>query len=1039
MLQKTRSFLVGRLLCALAGIVLAVALRAELDPAFAADFGIPADVRAVGEAADGSVYLGGEFDRIGPVARRHLARLSPSGEVDPAFDVGEGFFVPSNPSVRIRRLRVLADGNLFVAGDFTFLRDDLAPYAAIVSPSGSLVRRFPQSRPDLVPLRFFALESGRFLVCDSAGPDLYPLTRLLADGTVDPSFQSTLKYAEAATEYPDGRLLVSTRLGSLSTVRRLLPGGSADPTFTPFETREIAAIVLQPDGGILLGGAPQGGIVRLLDSGALDEAFLTARGPGFGESSFLPVSCLALQASGHILVGGDFTLFSGVTRRGLARLTPAGALDAATFLPAGTVRALGRSSGVLAGNFRELAGARASSVGRLETESTVDTGFRPLVTSASATGGLEVAPDGAIFVAGNFVSVRGQSARTLVRFDASGQVDPAFVAPESLGTVFGQLPLADGRILVTGRPFEGGDYLVRLLPSGAVDTTFVPPPGLTVSLARIAVSPTGEIAAHATLPDGFSTRLVRLRPDGALDFVFPFLVTTGTPQLLYARDGSRLYAFGSGYSARLEDSSSTFSAGVSTVGVAAFLPNGQIDPTFRAAVDGAESLTEAPDGSLYVCGSLLSASNPLPPFATRTKVVRLSRSGRIDESFQIGGGLLSGYMVALGSPTRIYLAGDLPNADSLARLRPTGVFDPSYQSGLGDENAPFQIRWQPDGGLAVALSRPLRLVRVRPESGAPTVSSAPAVVRRAAGRPVALGIGAGGALPMTSAWTRNGAPFAPASDDLLATAMTPALAGDYQVTFTNGAGSASSSVTRLELNGLPEITSLPDGVFSQRSGMQVGARVSDDATPAAALRVSIDYRSADCTLVAPRSFDLTPNAQGEFGLSLAEPTVLLGPTPRVTFFVRVYDQDDGVTSRSFQLEVRSEVFADWAARSFTLAELANPAVSGRAADLTGTGLSNLAAYYWDANPRDPLSPRRPVVQRDANGALEVLYYDLVPPAGTGQIVEFSVDLQNWVANGPDVQTQVLGTTPEGRRRRLSSKFVGANSGRIFTRFRFSNL
>ncbi len=110
-------------------------------------------------------------------------------------------------------------------------------------------------------------------------------------------------------------------------------GQSALDGFDPNADGNIRTVVVQPDGKILIGGdftmlSPNGGtpvmrnrIARLNPDGTLDTAF----NPNAGG----PVTSIALQADGKILVGGDFNgtnSIGGETRNRIARL------DAATGL-----------------------------------------------------------------------------------------------------------------------------------------------------------------------------------------------------------------------------------------------------------------------------------------------------------------------------------------------------------------------------------------------------------------------------------------------------------------------------------------------------------------------------------------------------------------------------------------------------------------------------------------------------------------------------------------------------------------------------------
>ena len=108
---------------------------------------------------------------------------------------------------------------------------------------------------------------------------------------------------------------------------------SALDGFDPNANGPVRAVVVQPDGKILIGGdfttlSPNGGpavtrnhIARLNSDGTLDPAF----DPDANNS----VRAIAVQPDGKILVGGSFTNIGGQTRNRIARLDAAtGSADA---------------------------------------------------------------------------------------------------------------------------------------------------------------------------------------------------------------------------------------------------------------------------------------------------------------------------------------------------------------------------------------------------------------------------------------------------------------------------------------------------------------------------------------------------------------------------------------------------------------------------------------------------------------------------------------------------------------------------------------
>ncbi len=278
---------------------------------------------AVARQSDGKLVVVGVTDAGGGVANNFgIARLDVDGSLDPTFS---------------------GDGKLTV--DFGF--DDAAHAVAIQA-------------------------DGRIVVAGQSASDV-ALVRLLADGTLDTSFNPTatpspengngrLRVALAGTDVAravavqaDGAIVLAGATQGVGTrdfaVVRVLANGTLDPSFdadgwttVDFTWEETAeALILLPDGRILVGGSADGGssdfaVARLLPSGALDPTFnplvtpSTSNGSGrsrlsFGAADFL--TAMALQADGRIVLAGYTNAGSGpVQQVAVARLTSEGAPDA---------------------------------------------------------------------------------------------------------------------------------------------------------------------------------------------------------------------------------------------------------------------------------------------------------------------------------------------------------------------------------------------------------------------------------------------------------------------------------------------------------------------------------------------------------------------------------------------------------------------------------------------------------------------------------------------------------------------------------------
>ena len=115
---------------------------------------------------------------------------------------------------------------------------------------------------------------------------------------------------------------------------RLNVDGSVDSNFLTFDgiayeiNGSIRAIEIQPDSRILIGGlfttingSNYNYVARLNNNGTLDTNF------NVGAGCDNPVLAITLDSQNRILLGGEFTHASGVTRYGITRLNPDGTVD----------------------------------------------------------------------------------------------------------------------------------------------------------------------------------------------------------------------------------------------------------------------------------------------------------------------------------------------------------------------------------------------------------------------------------------------------------------------------------------------------------------------------------------------------------------------------------------------------------------------------------------------------------------------------------------------------------------------------------------
>jgi uncharacterized delta-60 repeat protein len=254
-------------------------------------------VYALALAADGKIYIGGQFDSVGGLTRHDVARLNPNGTVDSTFaDIQTTWTQTPLNSPIVRDLAVQPDGKLLVAGNFDGISGSNRTAIARLNSDGTADGSFTDPGvPDTkYVIRILIQPDGKILLTgslDISRPQrVYSsLVRLNADGSLDEAFVGPNPQIQSVCALQADYKPVCQGTGSFQTsgpVLRRLSGvdGSLDSSFNPVTTREGAlAVAVQPDGKILVGGTfyPEAGVhprtlVRLNPNGTVDKPLSTA-------------------------------------------------------------------------------------------------------------------------------------------------------------------------------------------------------------------------------------------------------------------------------------------------------------------------------------------------------------------------------------------------------------------------------------------------------------------------------------------------------------------------------------------------------------------------------------------------------------------------------------------------------------------------------------------------------------------------------------------------------------------------------------------
>jgi uncharacterized delta-60 repeat protein len=355
----------GLLLClfvALGGPAVALAAPGDLDPSFGTggtvitSFGGTDVASAVVIQPDGKLVVAGRTNIAGNTVFA-LARYNPNGGLDPAFGTGGLVTTDFGSTDQAFAVALQGDGKIVTAG-----RRGSDVIVARYNANGSVDSSFGSTTGRVIT-NFGATEQALALVLQPDGRIVvagrtnkpapngnfdFALARYEAAGTLDLTFGTgglvttdfggSVDRAFAMALQPDGKLVVVGDADANFALARYNSNGSLDPGFgtdgkviTSFGgTDQASAVILQPDGKIVVAGQTDTGIsidfalARYMPDGSLDGAFgsggrITTNFTGNSDDLGAAV---VLQSDGKIVVGG-----TSEDNFALARYTPDGGLD----------------------------------------------------------------------------------------------------------------------------------------------------------------------------------------------------------------------------------------------------------------------------------------------------------------------------------------------------------------------------------------------------------------------------------------------------------------------------------------------------------------------------------------------------------------------------------------------------------------------------------------------------------------------------------------------------------------------------------------
>jgi len=449
----------------------------------------------------------------------------------------------------------------------------------------------------------FQFSSPTYVVNEDGG---YSTITVVRTGSTNNT--ATIQYATA-----DGTALAGTNYIAASNTL----------TFAPGQQAASFNVMIKPDGvqdpspffftvslsstnaGVFLG-------TPTVASNYIVDAYSNNRPPGDGDSSFNAgsgmngdVQALALQSSGQIIAGGNFTAVDGVPENHLARLNGDGTLDYTGFLygmsgASGSIYALVVQTDdniLVGGAFTNINGTVYNGITRLLTDGSYDSSF---TVGAGVNGTVYslaetfIGGQRGIYAGGNFITVNGKSRPRLVRFNNDGSVDTTFTAGTGPNgavyavAVYPTNSIFAGKLLVGGafssiNGFTAGN-IARLNVDGSFDTNFNASLSADNTVRSIAIQSDGRVlfgGDFANVNGVLKPHLARLNSDGSLDTNFAAAVN-GTVNAIAVQTDDRIVVAGQFSQAN----------GVTRNNITRLLPTGATDLTINFG-DGANGAIDA--------------------------------------------------------------------------------------------------------------------------------------------------------------------------------------------------------------------------------------------------------------------------------------------------------------------------------------------------------------------------------------------------------------------------------------------------------------
>ncbi|MEO7326622.1 MAG: Ig-like domain-containing protein [Dokdonella sp.] len=525
------------------------------------------------------------------------------------------------------------------------------------------------------------------------------VARLLPDGTLDTNWDPSANDTVLALAVgSDGAVYAGGQFSSIggqarSFIAKLAGSGvgAADANWNAAANGTVTALAVEASGSVYAGGefTVIGGLGRSYIA-KLAGNLTGAANATWNASADAAVTTLAVDASGFLYAGGAFTQIGGVARAFIAKLSGSGTGAAdATWNPSANanveVVALDASGHIYAGGtFTLIGGQSRNHLAKLASSGAgaADAQWNPGPDGAVTTLALDTG--GAIYAGGAFINVAGQRRLFVARLTSTGAVDLAWDA--AVNGFVHALALTGSGGLYVGGEFTRVANNVRLgLATLASDsnatamTTDAEKPGEAFAVIE---QPGGGTIVGGNFEKGgqlVRSNILRLDPDGSLDANWN---PSAKGYVLAMASGANDEVYVGGYFGAIGTTPRNGLAKLSGSG------NGNVDPDWApSANEIVRALAVDADGAVFAGGRFTSIDGQ-----ARNYIAKLSGtgSGGVDAQWNPSAdGLIEA--LALDSDGAVYAGGEFAHIGGQARSKiakvantGTGLVDPVWDPSADD-------------------------------------------------------------------------------------------------------------------------------------------------------------------------------------------------------------------------------------------------------------------------------------------------------------------------------------------------------------------